>query len=67
MSEERVNRCECVNKPFEKLKEFGSFEAAQQATGCGVECEGCVPYLKLMFASGETEFDINDTRLPQYE
>ena len=67
MSDELVNRCECVNKKFEQLKEFGDLEAAQSATGCGLECEGCLPYLKLMFASGETAFDIADPRLAQYE
>lgn len=67
MSDAQVNRCECVNKTFEQLKEFGSLEDAQAATGCGLECEGCLPYLKLMFASGETAFDIDDPRLAQYE
>lgn len=65
--EEKVNRCDCINKTFEQLKSFESFEAAQAATGCGVECEGCVPYLKLMFATGETEFDIDDSRLSGYQ
>lgn len=67
MSEEKVNRCECINKTFEQLQGFEDLEAAQQATGCGIECEGCVPYLKLMFATGETAFDIDDPRLPAYE
>ncbi|HXH73159.1 MAG TPA: hypothetical protein VNI58_10130 [Mariprofundaceae bacterium] len=67
MSEAQVDRCECVNKTFAQLKEFGSLEAAQAATGCGLECEGCMPYLKLMFASGETAFDLDDPRLAAYE
>ena len=65
--DEKVNRCDCINKTFEQLKAFGNFEAAQAATSCGIECEGCVPYLKLMFATGETEFDIDDSRLSSYQ
>ena len=64
---ERVNRCECINTTFERLKTFDSFEAAQKATQCGIECGGCIPYLKLMFATGETSFDIDDPRLAEYK
>ncbi|EAU53673.1 hypothetical protein [Mariprofundus ferrooxydans] len=67
MCDEQVNRCECVHKTFEELKAFASLEAAQQATGCGLECEGCLPYLKLMFASGDTVFELDDPRLAAYE
>ena len=58
-----VDRCACINIRFSDLKQHGSFEAAQQASACGLECEGCVPYLRLMFSSGETIFDIDDPRL----
>jgi hypothetical protein len=58
-----VNRCECINKTFEQLLQHGSFEEAQRKTGAGVECEGCIPYLKLAFATGEKEFPIEDSRL----
>ena len=61
-----VNRCECINKTFEQLMVHGSFEAAQKKTGAGVECEGCVPYLKLAFAIGEKEFEIDDPRIKDY-
>ena len=67
MCDEKVNRCECVHKGFEQLKAFDDFDAAQEATQCGSECEGCIPYIKLMFASGEVEFDIDDPRLKLYE
>jgi len=30
-----------------------------------VECSGCVPYLKLVFETGETEFAIDDPRIPE--
>lgn len=67
MCDEKVNRCECINKTFEQLKGFDSLEEAQQATSCGTECEGCLPYLKLMFATGETAFDLEDPRLVDYQ
>jgi len=67
MCDEKVNRCECINKTFEQLKEYPDFAAAQSKTGCGLECEGCIPYLKLMFATGETAFEIDDARLSGYQ
>jgi len=67
MCDEKVNRCECVNKTFEQLNVYSDFDAAQKATQCGSECEGCTPYIKLMFACGESEFDIDDPRIKLYE
>ncbi len=64
--EEKVNRCECLGKTFAKLKEQGSLEDAVSA-GAGQECEGCLPYLKLSYASGEDAFDLEDSRLSQYQ
>lgn len=66
MSDEMVNRCECMNKTFAQLHELGSLEAAIEA-GAGVECEGCVPWLKLSFACGKTEIALDDPRLKDYE
>jgi len=65
--EAKVNRCECAKRTFAQLKAYESLEAAQATTNCGIECKGCLPYLKLMFASGETEFDLEDPRLKDYE
>lgn len=62
-----VNRCDCINKTFEQLLEFGSFEEAQRKTGAGLDCEGCIPYMKLAFATGETEIAVNDPRVANYE
>jgi len=67
MCDEQVNRCECIGKTFEQLKSYENFDAAQAATRCGVECGGCMPYIKLMFASGETAFDVDDPRLSEFE
>jgi len=66
MNDAIVNRCECMNKTFAQLQELGSLEAAMQA-GAGKECEGCIPWLKLSFASGETELALEDPRLKDYE
>lgn len=64
--EEKVNRCECLGKTFAKLKEMGSLKDAVTA-GAGQECEGCLPYLKLAYASGEDVLDLEDPRLSAYE
>jgi len=67
MDEELVNRCECVHKTFEQLQCYSDLAEAQRETACGSECEGCLPYLKLMFASGETAFDVDDPRLEDHQ
>jgi len=67
MCDEKVNRCECINKTFEQLKAYPDYTTAQAETRCGLECEGCIPYLKLMFATGETAFDIDDKRLAAHQ
>ncbi len=58
-----VDRCDCINKSFEQLKAFGSFDAAIRNTGATMECGGCAAYLKLVFETGETEFAIADPRI----
>ncbi len=62
--EEPVNMCACLNKSFAELKKLGSMQAAQKA-GAGVECCGCLPYLKIVFETGETEFAIDDPRIKE--
>jgi len=57
-----VNRCDCLNVSFAELKKLGSMAAARKA-GAGVECGGCIPYLKLVFETGETAFDVDDPRV----
>ena len=61
-----VNKCACLNRSFASLRELGSLEAARKA-GAGVECGGCIPYLKVVFKTGETEFAIDDPRIPKPE
>ena len=57
-----VDQCACLGRSFASLAELGSLEAACRA-GAGVECGGCLPYLKLMFETGETAFAIDDPRI----
>jgi len=59
-----VNMCACLNKSFVELKKLGSMQAAREA-GAGVECCGCLPYLEIVFATGETEFAIDDPRIEE--
>ena len=66
MCDNMVNRCDCINKTFAQLHGLGSYEAAENI-GAGVECEGCVPWLKLSFATGETEIAIDDPRIKDFE
>jgi hypothetical protein len=66
MNDDIVNRCECMNKTFSQLKELGSLEDAMEF-GAGTECEGCVPWLKLSFASGENELALEDPRLKDHQ
>jgi len=61
-----MDHCECKGKTFAQLKEYANFYAAMGATGCGSECGKCIPFIKLMFATGETEFKENDPRLDQF-
>jgi len=58
----RVDRCDCLGRRFAELLELGSLEAARSA-GAGRECEGCLPYLRLAFETGETEFAVDDPRI----
>lgn len=59
----QVDRCDCIGVSFAILKSYGDIASAQKATECGIECGGCLPYLRLMFATGETSFDVDDPRL----
>jgi len=64
MAEMRVDRCACINKSFAELSGYNSLGECMAATRAGSECGGCVPYLKLLFETGETSFAIDDPRLP---
>ncbi|MDX8402685.1 MAG: hypothetical protein R8K47_08645 [Mariprofundaceae bacterium] len=59
---EMVDRCVCLGRTFAEMMREGSLEEAM-AEGAGRECEGCLPWLKLAFATGETRLAIDDPRL----
>lgn len=59
---EIVDRCECLGRTFAAMMAQGSLEDAM-AAGAGRECEGCLPWLKLAFATGEARLAIDDPRL----
>lgn len=58
-----VDRCECLGKNFTDLTKYASLEEAVAATEVGTQCNGCLPYLKLVFSTGETSFNVEDPRL----
>ncbi len=57
----RIDRCVCLNRSFSELKELAKskgldFAGLRAATGCGTGCGLCVPYVKVMLRTGQTEF-----------
>lgn len=61
-----VRRCVCFSKTFVELKKIAAKERArsveelQQHVRFGLNCKMCHPYVKLMLATGKTEFDVID-------
>jgi bacterioferritin-associated ferredoxin len=59
-----VTRCVCYRKSFAELKKQAEAEgwvtAAEisLATGCGLGCGGCQPYLQAMLDTGATCFAV---------
>ncbi|MBL9119334.1 MAG: (2Fe-2S)-binding protein [Phycisphaerae bacterium] len=56
-----IDRCVCTDCTFEELKELAAkknldFRALSRASGCGMGCGLCTPYIKVMLATGETVF-----------
>lgn len=58
----RVNRCICHNKMFNEIKSYSqkynitSVDELQEIGFCSTNCGLCIPYIKAMFETGETEF-----------
>ncbi|MDQ6962366.1 MAG: hypothetical protein Q9M28_07505 [Mariprofundaceae bacterium] len=63
MDDRPVDRCECLGKNFADLRQYTSLEEAIEETEVGTQCSGCRPYLKLVFSTGETSFQVEDPRL----
>lgn len=58
-----VTRCTCHDVPFENLKELHETEGLTlrdmvQRTRCGTGCGLCVPYIRLMMRTGQTELPV---------
>ncbi|KAA3632776.1 MAG: (2Fe-2S)-binding protein [Calditrichaeota bacterium] len=59
-----VTRCVCFNKKFSELKKIAkanncsSLEELQEKVTFGENCKRCHPYVKKMFETGETVFEV---------
>lgn len=57
----RIDRCVCRGVPFAELLELAraadwDVDAIGAATGCGLQCGLCRPYLRRMLSDGTTVF-----------
>lgn len=63
MSRYTVNSCICHDRTFEeilayaKAHSYSDVEELQADEFCGCSCGLCIPYIELMFETGETEFE----------
>lgn len=58
-----VNRCICANIPFTELKKLadtgiGDLEDLGRLTNCGKGCGMCIPYIRAMLATGQTDLPV---------
>ncbi|MFN2315464.1 MAG: (2Fe-2S)-binding protein [Gemmatimonadales bacterium] len=58
----RITMCVCKQREFAELLPLArangwGLEALATATGCGLQCGLCRPYLRRMLATGETVFN----------
>ena len=63
-----VNRCICAEVPFAELKRLADtgirdLEELGRLTNCGKGCGMCIPYIRVVLATGETDLPV----LSQYE
>lgn len=62
MSRFLVSKCICHSREFAEIKEYAeehgltSVEELQSEKFCSCGCGLCIPYIDLMFKTGETEF-----------
>ncbi|HBX65854.1 MAG: hypothetical protein CL670_13845 [Balneola sp.] len=63
MSSFLVSKCICHKKNFNEVKEYAEangyskIEELQSDNFCSNSCGLCIPYIELMFETGETEFE----------
>lgn len=58
-----VNRCICANVPFTELKKLADtgirdLEELGRLTNCGKGCGMCIPYIRVMLATGVTDLPV---------
>lgn len=58
-----VDRCVCKSISFSRLKELAEqghcdLDALSKKTGCGTGCGMCVPYIRVVLATGRTNLPI---------
>ncbi|SHF64264.1 hypothetical protein SAMN05443144_11160 [Fodinibius roseus] len=62
MSPGRINRCICHNRMFAEIKRYSrehnitSVHELQEIGFCSTNCGLCIPYIKAMLETAETEF-----------
>lgn len=63
MSQFLVTKCICHSRKFSEIKEYAeanNFKTVgelQRQNFCSCGCGLCIPYIDLMFETGETEFE----------
>lgn len=63
MDDAPVDRCVCMDVPFERLKTLAAGTGAtltelSRRTGCGQGCGFCIPYIELMLSTGQTRLPV---------
>ncbi|MBS0190142.1 MAG: (2Fe-2S)-binding protein [Planctomycetes bacterium] len=58
-----VTRCVCRNVPFTELKELADagirdLDELSRRTGCGTGCGMCIPYIRVMLTTGQTDLPV---------
>ena len=61
----KVDRCVCLDIGFDRVKECARAEGLDargvaERLGCGGGCGMCLPYIKLVIETGETEQPVLD-------
>jgi bacterioferritin-associated ferredoxin len=60
----KVTKCVCYDMTFQELKEImkkndlKTIEELRKIKPVGTNCKLCVPYIKRMISTGETEFEL---------
>lgn len=63
MSRYSVKKCLCHDRTFEEIIDYAEeqgyseVEELQDDDYCACSCGFCIPYIELMFESGDTEFE----------